>query len=625
MFQATTFQVALIVILQISSSLESCGRPADIPDGFVSYESLEKGSSATYSCHPGYVLRGTRSRVCSERGWWGQLPECQLKSCGSLRDILNGWFTASGNVFGANVTFHCNEGFSLRGVGHSRCEVNGWSGTVPTCETVRCAAPPSIQRGDVSDLHGMDRWEYGMVATYSCHSLYTLIGQKEIYCSASGNWSHPPPTCKVVRCDSPEPPANSHVMSGFGFGLKYGDMITYRCGVGYDMIGSGVIECSEDNQFHPAPPTCNLTGCNQIYKVLHGWIENEQPVYARHDPVRYRCHRGYKLTGSETIRCTGRNEFDVPAPTCQRIPCAKPSRFHNGEITPDRRWYAYGDEVTFRCATGYRVIGEDRGRCSDDGTFHPSPPRCERVPCAKPSRFHNGEITPDRRWYAYGDEVTFRCAPGYRVIGEDRGRCSDDGTFHPSPPRCERVPCAKPSRFHNGEITPDRRWYAYGDEVTFRCAPGYRVIGEDRGRCSDDGTFHPSPPRCERVTCARPSSFHNRDITPDRRWYACGDEVTFSCATGYRVIGEDKGRCSDDGTFHPSPPWCEREPSPSRILTIRDLMKVIVPKARDILEEMKSIIKLERQLLQKEETVSANFREIFQHFEQFVNSTHIIY
>ncbi|XP_078276408.1 C4b-binding protein-like [Rhinoraja longicauda] len=151
--------------------LESCGRPADIPDGFVSYESLEKGGLATYSCHPGYVLRGTRSRICNERGWWGPLPECQL-----------------------------------------------------------------------------------------------------------------------VRCDSPEPPANSHVMSGFGFELKYGDMITYRCGVGYDMIGSGVIECSEDNQFHPAPPTCNL------------------------------------------------------------IPCARPSSFHNGEITPDRRCYAYGDEVTFRCA-----------------------------------------------------------------------------------------------------------------------------------------------------------------------------------------------------------------------------------------------------------------------------------
>ncbi|XP_078276409.1 C4b-binding protein alpha chain-like [Rhinoraja longicauda] len=160
----------------------------------------------------------------------------------------------------------------------------------------------------------------------------------------------------------------------------------------------------------------------------------------------------------------------------------------------DRRWYAYGDEVTFRCATGYRVIGEDRGRCSDDGTFHPSPPRFVRVPCARPSSFHNRDITPDRRWYAYGDEVTFRCATGYRVIGGDRGRCSDDGTFHPSSPRCERVPCARPSSFHNGEITPDQHLYDYGDEVTFRCVTGYRVIGGDRGRCSDDGTFHPSPP-----------------------------------------------------------------------------------------------------------------------------------
>ncbi|XP_032898882.1 complement decay-accelerating factor [Amblyraja radiata] len=157
---------------------------------------MDKGSSASYRCHPGYNLIGRPTRNCSERGWQGELPECRPKSCGSPGDILNGWANVSSNVFGGKVTFHCNTGYLMVGRALRLCEAQGWSGQVPNCNAVKCVAPPAIDSGSVSDLFEGDFWEYGMVAAYSCHSPYTLIGEKEIACSASGNWSHPPPMCK---------------------------------------------------------------------------------------------------------------------------------------------------------------------------------------------------------------------------------------------------------------------------------------------------------------------------------------------------------------------------------------------------------------------------------------------
>ncbi|XP_055511055.1 C4b-binding protein alpha chain-like isoform X1 [Leucoraja erinacea] len=445
------------------------------------------------------------------------------------------------------------------------CEAQGWSGQVPNCDAIKCVAPPAIDSGSVSDLLEGDFWEYGMVATYSCHSSYTLIGEKEIACSASGNWSHPPPICKVVKCYPPKIPANSKVSSGYGFHFKYGQAIRYTCEVGFAMIGSKMIECSADNKFHPDPPTCNLTGCYPPHDIDHGRIENKQSIYAQHATVKYICQWGYKLTGNETIMCTGKNKFDAPVPTCQLISCDRPSSVYKGRFTPDKDWYDYRDEVTFSCNTGYRMVGRDSSRCGQDGTFHPPPPRCEKVPCDRPSSVHKGRFTPDKDRYVYGDEVTFSCNTGYRMVGRDSSRCGQDGTFHPPPPRCEAVPCY------------------------------------------------------------RPSSSNEKRFTPDKGWYVYGDEVTFSCNTGYRMVGWGSSRCNQDGTFHPPPPRCEKESYPKGILTIQDLMKVILPKAGDIMEEMKSIIKLEHQLLQKEENIIANFREIFQLIEQFVNSTSITY
>lgn len=59
--------------------------------------------------------------------------------------------------------------------------------------------------------------------------------------------------------------------------------------------------------------------------------------------------------------------------------------------------------------------------------------------------------------------------------------------------------CQSPQAIENGQYDmqedPDRQ-YEYGDGVYYNCKPGFTLIGSDVIKCSDDGEFHPEPPKC---------------------------------------------------------------------------------------------------------------------------------
>ena len=54
--------------------------------------------------------------------------------CSSLDDPDNGQVTLSGTTLGSTATYTCNPGFVLDGTDVRTCMANGeWSGEVPTC------------------------------------------------------------------------------------------------------------------------------------------------------------------------------------------------------------------------------------------------------------------------------------------------------------------------------------------------------------------------------------------------------------------------------------------------------------------------------------------------------------
>ncbi|XP_048467789.1 C4b-binding protein alpha chain-like [Rhincodon typus] len=239
-------------------------------------------------------------------------------TCGNPGEILNGYYNASNAEFGSTVSFYCNTGFKLVGNVHRTCEANGWSGQTPICEVVKCDYLEPLTNGRTPYPTGGDYWEHGMVAEYSCDLDYSLIGAEELVCTETGEWNNKPPICKAVHCKRPELPENANIVAGFGPSYKYRETITYRCEHGYKIDGDNVIECNENSEFSPPPPTCQLSGCREPMPIKHGEITNKRPVYELHEEITYECRWGYILVGQKVIRCVENHRFEPSPPACRR-------------------------------------------------------------------------------------------------------------------------------------------------------------------------------------------------------------------------------------------------------------------------------------------------------------------
>ena len=112
----------------------------------------------------------------------------------------------------------------------------------------------------------------GDTATYICNEGYELVGTPVINCEDGGTWDDPPPTCtrefpeeclsfKIfcsfstlsALCPDQENPANGVVSQS---GNSVGDMATYTCNDGYELVGPEVINCQNDGTWDNSPPVC---------------------------------------------------------------------------------------------------------------------------------------------------------------------------------------------------------------------------------------------------------------------------------------------------------------------------------------------------------------------------------
>ena len=114
-----------------------CGSLNPPQNGEVQFDSTVFGSIATYQCNRGFRLQGSEARTCQENSKWsGREPMC-IKSaifCPDLSSPANGRVSVSGLRPGSTADYSCEPGYSLRGVETRVCQNNGkWSDNEPTC------------------------------------------------------------------------------------------------------------------------------------------------------------------------------------------------------------------------------------------------------------------------------------------------------------------------------------------------------------------------------------------------------------------------------------------------------------------------------------------------------------
>lgn len=230
----------------------TCGRPPNIDHAIRNGTNFNYGGTISYNCIDGYRMNGLNSLTCGITGAWiGDLPFCNIVSCGPPPVIPFSTTTVTGLTYGSTVSFLCNRGYILEGDQIAICEANGrWKSGGIFCRPVSCGQPPDIQNGNAR----YDSITFRSSATYSCNDGFSIVGSATISCGSNGHWEGPSPQCNRSTCGSPKFSGNVKVIGGGSYSI--GETVTFRCPEGHILIGNTESRCMSSGHWSGAQPAC---------------------------------------------------------------------------------------------------------------------------------------------------------------------------------------------------------------------------------------------------------------------------------------------------------------------------------------------------------------------------------
>uniref|UniRef100_A0A8C2AYQ9 Sushi, von Willebrand factor type A, EGF and pentraxin domain-containing protein 1 n=1 Tax=Cyprinus carpio TaxID=7962 RepID=A0A8C2AYQ9_CYPCA len=165
-------------------------------------------SACGVRCLTGFDLQGDGIRLCQPDGTWsGVQPSCRVRSCPDLSPPRHGVLNCSERTapYRLECLVRCEQGYRLQGRARLTCLANSqWSGPQPRCVEVRC--PPIVTLKHISlspPACGENEVRTGASCQLNCPRGYGLIGNSEVRCLPSGNWSD---NLHKAICTDIEPP-----------------------------------------------------------------------------------------------------------------------------------------------------------------------------------------------------------------------------------------------------------------------------------------------------------------------------------------------------------------------------------------------------------------------------------
>ncbi|XP_052504625.1 complement C2 isoform X1 [Budorcas taxicolor] len=189
----------------LATAVLSCPKNVNISGGsFTLSNGWSPGSILTYSCPLGHYPYPVATRLCKSNGQW-QIPRstrltkaiCKPVRCPAPVSFENGVYIPrlGSHPVGGNLTFECEDGFTLRGSAVRQCRPNGmWDGETAVCDNGASHCPnPGISVGAVRTG---SRFGLGDKVRYRCSSNLVLTGSAERECQDDGVWSGTEAICR---------------------------------------------------------------------------------------------------------------------------------------------------------------------------------------------------------------------------------------------------------------------------------------------------------------------------------------------------------------------------------------------------------------------------------------------
>ncbi|XP_069182423.1 uncharacterized protein [Procambarus clarkii] len=184
-----------------------CGEP-EVP---VEGEVIRQGEAkAEYSCRSGFRLEGDQVLTCSSKGkWQGQTPRCKESQCPAPSHVTHGFIEVANfrgvYGYGTVATYTCNPGYILKGNTTRTCDHTGkWTNEAPICQAVTCGPPPVFPHARHTLINGSTNWNG--IAVYTCSDGYRLhrdTGDTVTTCLDIGAWNFINVTCVQIEMPLP--------------------------------------------------------------------------------------------------------------------------------------------------------------------------------------------------------------------------------------------------------------------------------------------------------------------------------------------------------------------------------------------------------------------------------------
>ncbi|XP_045432188.1 CUB and sushi domain-containing protein 1 isoform X1 [Pipistrellus kuhlii] len=526
----------------------------------------------------------------------------ELQNCPDPPPFPNGYLVGSDYSVGQSISFQCYPGYILIGHPVLTCQHGtdrSWNHPFPRCDAP-CGYNISAPNGTIYSPGFPDEYPVlqdclWLLTAPPGHGIYinfTLL-QTEAVNDYIAVWDGPDQSAAQLGVFSGNTALETarsstrHVLLGFHSDFSNG---------GFFVLNFHAFQLKKC----PPPPA-----------VPQAELLREDEDFEIGDSVRYVCHPGYTLSGSDTLTCKlgAQLQFQGAPPTCEaQCPANEVRTESSGAILspgyPGNYFNSQTCSWTVRVEPGHNITlfvdSFQSERQFDalevfDGSSGQSPLlvvlsgnhteqahftsrgsqlflrwstdhatskkgfkiRYSASYCSLTHTPRNGGVL-NRTAGTLGSTVHYSCQPGHRLVGRSNATCRRNpvGMFQwdALPPLCQAVSCGIPEAPGNGSFAGSE--FTLGSKVTYECDEGFTLEGSQRASavCREDGTWSHggTPPACKPVTCPAVEAQLSEHVT----WRLVagspnefGAQVVLSCSPGHYLEGARLLRCQANGTW----------------------------------------------------------------------------
>ncbi|KAM4575506.1 E-selectin-like [Fundulus diaphanus] len=453
----------------------------------------------------------------------------------------------------------CSPGF----YGH-RCE------QVVQCNKEEVIRP---QKGGVECTHEYGNFSYDSLCNYSCEEGYKLSVSDPQRCLATGNWSMQSPICELVQCQDLSAPARGSMNCSDPLGkFSYHSSCEFTCKEGYklDDSSSRMLKCESSGKWSAPKPSCVAVQCPTLQNPDYGYITFEDDTnlsFSYGKSCSFRCVPGYRLVGPSTLTCTAAAEWSEQAPHCEAITCQNPGTGDHLILQCSKSLQS-NSTCNFSCEPGYKLQGEQSIQCLEDGKWSDAKPSCKAVQCSALKDPCNGFITCEDMRFSYSKSCSFKCAPGYRLVGPSTLTCTAAAEWSEQEPHCEAITCQNPVEGANmiADCSKPLTDLRPSSTCSFSCEPGFELLGANTTTCSQDGHWSEATPTCSAVRCLLLDAPENGHINCSERQPVFNSQCSFTCNQDFSLDGHEILTCDRHGSWTGKKPTCQAPSASSTVI-----------------------------------------------------------